>query len=187
MSHFEIIKKKPIPYSDEMGHSSYDNIKRVALMRNKNVITYLFFKLKISLLQSLAKKCPINKLRVLFHRWRGIHIGKNVYIGNNVVLDNFHPDCIYIEDDVVLNAESMIIAHFNPPIRFCNLFEAATNPVIIKSGALVGIRSVVMPGVIVGKCSVITAGSIVMKNVPPFTMVQGNPAKTFLNFEHLMH
>jgi acetyltransferase-like isoleucine patch superfamily enzyme len=186
MSHFEFPEKKIIPYYDEMGKSFFINIKREANQRNKNVISYLFYKLNLTILQALAKKSPINKFRVLFQRWRGVHIGENVYIGKNVFIDNFYPNFIYVEDNAVLNAESMIIAHFNPPKRFCNLFEANVNPVVIKTGAIIGIRAVIMPGVTIGNCSVVTSGSIVMKNVAPYTMVQGNPAKKILNFEHLM-
>ena len=187
MKAFDIEQKRAIPYYDDLGNSFFINIKREANERNKNVIVYLFYKFKLTLLQAMAKKSPINGLRVLFQQWRGVHIGGNVYIGKNVFIDNFYPNFIYIEDDAVLNAESMLIAHFNPSKRFCNLFEANVNPVVIKTGAFVGIRAVVMPGVTIGECAVVTAGSIVVKNVAPYTMVQGNPAKKILNFEHLMN
>jgi acetyltransferase-like isoleucine patch superfamily enzyme len=39
-----------------------------------------------------------------------------------------------------------------------------------------------MPGVTVGKASVVTSGSVVVTNVPPYTMVQGNPAKVIKQF-----
>jgi acetyltransferase-like isoleucine patch superfamily enzyme len=186
MCGFEIIGKKVIPYFDEKGNSFGINISREAQERNKNVLSYLFYKLKLIIFQAIAKKCPINRFRVSFQRWRGVHIGSNVYIGKNVYFDNFYPNFIYIEDNVSLNAESMIIAHFNPSIRFRSLFEANATPVLIKNGAIVGLRAIVMPGVTIGECAVVTAGSIVMKNVAPYTMVQGNPAKKILNFEHIL-
>ena len=186
MDYFENPGKRTIPYYDETGKSFLISIKREANQRNKNVISYLFYKFNLTLLQAMAKKFPVNKFRVLFQRWRGVNIGKNVYIGKNVFIDNFYPGYVFLEDNTVLNAESMIIAHYNPPKRFCNLFEANVNPVFIKEGAIIGIRAVVMPGVTIGKCSVVIAGSVVMKNVAAYTMVQGNPAKKILNFEHLM-
>ena len=186
MNKFQITEKRSIPYYDKMGKSLFTNIKREASQRNKWVLVYLLYKFMLTFLQSISKILPINSFRVMIQRWRGVHIGQNVYIGKNVYIDNFYPNFVYIEDDAVLNAESMVIAHFNPPQRFHNLFEASANPVLIKSGAIVGIRAVVMPGVTIGEFAVVTAGSIVMKNVSPYTMVQGNPAKKILNFEHLM-
>jgi acetyltransferase-like isoleucine patch superfamily enzyme len=186
MKKFNIVDKKAIPYYNENGNSFFVNVKSEARMRGKSSLTYLFYKLKLTLLQTMAKKFPVNSCRVLFQRKRGVHIGNNVYVGKNVYIDNFYPDFVYIEDNVILNAESMIIAHFNPSVRFSNLFEANANPVVIKEGAIVGLRAMVMPGVTIGESAVVTAGTVVMKNVAPYTMVQGNPAKKILNFEHML-
>jgi acetyltransferase-like isoleucine patch superfamily enzyme len=186
MKAYNRTEKKAIPYYDEMGSSFLISIKREANVRNKNVLSYLLYKFKLTLLQLFAQKAPLNKFRVLFQRWRGVHIGENVYVGKNVYIDNFYPDYVYLDDDAVLNTECMIIAHFNPSLRFRNLFEAKANPVLIGKGAFIGIRAILMPGTTIGECAVVTAGSVVMKNVAPYTMVQGNPAKKILNFEHLM-
>lgn len=186
MNKFELVSKKPIPYYDEMGNSFFINIKRVARERKMSLATYLLYKLKLIVLQSFADSCPFNSIRVKFQRLRGVHIGNNVYIGKKVFIDNLYPNFVYLEEGVHLHSGCMIISHFNPPKRFCNLFEACANPVVIKTGAIVGLRAVVMPGVTVGHNAVVTAGSIVMKNVAPFTMVQGNPARKILNFEHLL-
>jgi acetyltransferase-like isoleucine patch superfamily enzyme len=186
MNNFEVPGGETIPYYDEKDDSFFSNIKIVASKRNKGILAYLIYKFRISILQTLAKSCPVNSLRILFHRWRGVHIGRNAYIGRNVYIDNYYPNFIYLGDNIVLNAECMIIAHFNPPKRFRYLFEAKADPVIINSGAMIGIRAVIMPGITIGECAVVTAGSIVMKNVAPFTMVQGNPIKRILDFKHLM-
>jgi acetyltransferase-like isoleucine patch superfamily enzyme len=186
MSNFELEERKLIPYYDEMGNSFFINIKKEARVRNKSVFSYLFYKFNLIMLQAMAKKCPINKFRVIFQKWRGVHIGENVYIGKNVYIDNFYPNFVYLHDGVSLHAECMIISHFNPSYRFHNLFEASASPVVINNGAIVGIRAVVMPGVTLGECAVVTAGSVVMKNVAKYTLVQGNPAKRILNFEHIL-
>jgi acetyltransferase-like isoleucine patch superfamily enzyme len=187
MRTFKLEVKKAIPYYDDLGKSFITNIKQEARQRNKFVIFYIIYKLKITLYQALAKKLPLNIMRVMLQRFRGVNIGENVYIGKNVYIDNFYPNYVYLEDDTVLNAECMIIAHFNPSNRFRNLFEANVNPVVIKKGAFVGIRAMIMPGVTLGECAVVTAGSVVLGNVAPFTMVQGNPAKKILKFEHLLN
>ena len=47
----------------------------------------------------------------------------------------------------------------------------------IEDGVWIGMRAMIMPGIKIGEGAVIAAGSIVTKNVPPYTLVAGNPAK----------
>ena len=49
--------------------------------------------------------------------------------------------------------------------------------VIIKKNAWITIGSTILPGVTVGEGSVVAAGSVVSRDVPPYTMVAGNPAR----------
>jgi len=186
MNGYNIPEKKLIPFYDDLGHSFINNIRGVARERNVNVIYYLFYKLRLIFIQALANNCPINSTRVKLLRMKGVHIGKNVYIGRRVFIDNLYPDFVFLEDGVHLHTGCMIISHFNPPKRFNKLFEASANPVLIKSGAIVGLRAIIMPGVTIGQNAVVLAGSVIIKNVAPYTMMQGNPAKRVINFEHLM-
>lgn len=55
--------------------------------------------------------------------------------------------------------------------------EWTISNVHVKKGASIGARSVILPGVTIGKHSVVGAGSVVTKNVPDFTVVFGNAAK----------
>lgn len=50
-------------------------------------------------------------------------------------------------------------------------------PTIIEDHVWVGCKSVILKGVTIGEGSIVAAGSIVTKNVPPYTLVAGNPAK----------
>ncbi|MCG8475105.1 MAG: acyltransferase [Cytophagales bacterium] len=52
-----------------------------------------------------------------------------------------------------------------------------TKPIIIKDNVWLGLRSIVLKGVTIGEGSVVAAGSVVTKDVPPYTMVGGVPAK----------
>lgn len=186
MNRSEINIKTSIPYYDEKGSSFFKGLKNSASARRISVVHYLLHKIKLVMLQALAGMCPISSLRVRLYRMKGVHIGKNVYIGRKVFIDNLYPEYIYLADGVHLHTECMIISHFNPSVRFKGLFEACANPVIIDEGAIVGIRAIVMPGVHIGKGAVVTAGSVALASVPAFTMVQGNPAKKILNFEHML-
>jgi len=59
---------------------------------------------------------------------------------------------------------------------------AVVKPVVLEDHCFIGVNAVVMPGVTVGKASVVASGSVVVSNVPPFTMVSGNPAKVIKRF-----
>ena len=47
----------------------------------------------------------------------------------------------------------------------------------VKDGAVIGIAAVILPGIVIGENSVITAGSIVTKNVPKEAVMMGSPAR----------
>lgn len=62
--------------------------------------------------------------------------------------------------------------------------ELDMRPVIIEEEAHIGANSVLVPGVTIGKRSQIGAGSVVTKDVPPFSVVVGNPAKVIKSYNH---
>lgn len=134
----------------------------------------------------LAYACPNNTLRQWMHRRRGVHIGKRVYLGMFCFLDNLHPEYIYIEDNASINAGTMILTHFNPMKRYAPIFQAQVAPVLIKEGAIVAVRSTIMPGVCIGANAVVSAGSVVEHDVADYTIVKGVPAKKVLEFRDLI-
>ncbi|MBU1097083.1 MAG: hypothetical protein KKB34_11430 [Bacteroidetes bacterium] len=54
--------------------------------------------------------------------------------------------------------------------------------VIIKDGAHIGLGAIIMPGVIIGEGAVIGAGAVVTKDIPPYTLAVGVPAKIIKKF-----
>ena len=50
-------------------------------------------------------------------------------------------------------------------------------------GVWIGLNSIILKGVNIGKCSIVAAGSVVTKNVPPYTVVAGNPARVVKTLE----
>lgn len=132
----------------------------------KRTIGQMCRKVLNTILSRLAYTCPINSWRIQFHRWRGVHIGKNVYLGMYCIFDNLSPEYIYIKDNVSVNANTMIITHFNPVDRFDKAFEACIRPVVIEEKAMVSVRCTILPGVHIGEYSVISAGMVIDKDVP---------------------
>lgn len=117
-------------------------------------------------LQLLARIAPGEQsVRVILHRARGVRIGKAVKIGYDVVLENARPDLINIDDGAFIGMRVTIIAHFKE-----------FGGVRIGKDAFIGPGSIILPKVTIGAGAVILAGTVVSQSVPPFTVVQGNPA-----------
>lgn len=127
-----------------------------------------------TVLASWAYNCPLNGLRVLFHRMRGCHIGKGVYIGRYCFFDNMYPEYIYIYDGASVNAECMLLTHFNPFETWQGVFNAEVKPIVIGENAIVAVRCTIMPGVRVGKYAVVSGGMTIEKSVPDYYMVRAN-------------
>lgn len=134
-------------------------------------------KIRNTILLLLAYPCPLNGWRIKLHQWRGVHISQNAYIGMFVYIDNLYPDYVFIGDNVGLTTGVTVLAHFNPSQRFRRIFKPYVNPVVIKHGALVAVRSIIMPGVTIGELAIVSAGSVVSENVEDKTLVRGNPAR----------
>ena len=118
------------------------------------------------ILQHLARILPgARSLRVSLHRARGVQIGKNVWIGYDVILETSRPHLIKLEENCELSMRVTVIAHFRGPTG-----------VTIERDAFIGPGAIILPNVVVGRGAVVTAGSVVTRSVPPMTVVQGNPA-----------
>lgn len=113
---------------------------------------------------------------------RNCNIGKDVYIdvdvviGDNVKVQNFATIYrgVVIEDDVFIG----------PHVTFTNdLYPRSFStdwkpvPTLVKKGASIGANATIVCGVTIGEYAMIGAGAVVTKDVPPFGLVYGNPAK----------
>ncbi|HRY82205.1 MAG TPA: acyltransferase [Candidatus Moranbacteria bacterium] len=102
--------------------------------------------------------------------------GLNIKIGNRVLIS--HNCNIFDNDTHPLDAEKRhvqfknIINQGQP--KNINLNDKA---VVIKNDVLIGANAIVLKGVTIGEGAVVAAGSVVAKDVEPYTVVAGNPAK----------
>src|SRR6266480_6388770 len=84
--------------------------------------------LKNRLLQALARSVPgATSLRVWLNRWRGVHIGQNVWIGYDAIIETSRPDLVTIRDGAAVQIRATIIAHFREELG-----------VVIEEDAIVG-------------------------------------------------
>ncbi len=125
----------------------------------------------------------------MFHQvrpflWRkiGIKVGKNVWLGYGIYLDVDGYNLIEIGDNTIITSQCLLLTHkrnmhLYHKGDFQNELPYIRKPIIIEDNASIGMRSIIMPGVTIGRGAVVAAGAVVTKDVPPYTIVAGNPAK----------
>lgn len=139
--------------------------------------TFITWKRLKSILFLKLSKLPMpgHVYRPLFVKWGGVKVldYKNTFFGEDIRWDTIRPDLIIIEKGVRLTAGVCIITHFiNPQTNVSQKAE-----VRIKEGAFIGVNTIITKPVIIGKCSVVGAGSVVTKDIPDYEVWAGNPAK----------
>ena len=114
-------------------------------------------------------------LRVWLHRMRGVRIGKRTFIGTAAIIETEHPQLVAIGSNVTIGIRCIIIAHFRETAGVKRTERLPT--VVIEDDVFIGPGCIILQNVRVGSGSVVAAGSIVNKDVPPHTLVRGNPAE----------
>ena len=135
------------------------------------------------LLGNLVRWAPRGVILVL-HRWRGVRMGEGCFIDPSSIVETAYPENVSLGDDVRITAGAIIMTHIKAPhyLRDTGIMPAVVKPVVLEDHSFIGVNSVIMPGVTVGKAAVVASGAVVNNNVPPYTMVAGNPAKVIKTF-----
>lgn len=114
------------------------------------------------------------------HRMRGVRIANihRVFIAGNVLIDSRFPELVEIADEAYITRNVMILSHFAPsPFLEARIGGVRTACVVIGKGAYLGVGAIILPGVTIGEGAVVGAGAVVTKDVAPYAMVAGNPAR----------
>jgi acetyltransferase-like isoleucine patch superfamily enzyme len=108
---------------------------------------------------------------------RNVRIGEFCGINEGVFILGHHS--IDIGSWVVLSARCMLIDSGLNLKGYARLDfpEHVASFVKVEDGAWIGAGAIILPGVTVGKKSIVGAGSVVTRDVPPYTVVAGNPAR----------
>nr|MDO8088523.1 acyltransferase [Candidatus Sigynarchaeum springense] len=112
--------------------------------------------------------------RALLFKLVGVKIGEGCHISQWTKLDPILPHFITFEEDSGTGMDAMILTH---NLMTSTKFTFRFGPVRLKAHSRVGARAIILPGVEIGEHSIVGAGSVVTKDVPPYTIVAGNPAK----------
>ncbi|MFN8619371.1 MAG: acyltransferase [Chloroflexota bacterium] len=115
---------------------------------------------------------------------RGLVIGEDVAILEDVFLDGSHCWHISIGDHVTLAPRVMILAHDASTKRHLDLTKVGK--VEIGDRVFVGAGTIIMPGVRIGHDAIIGAGSVVTSEIPPATVAAGNPAKVIMGLDEFL-
>lgn len=141
-------------------------------------------------------------LRVPLYRLAGFKIGTGCTIRANVKLISGVPDFydklvlgpnVFISDHVTINLDAEVRlgenvsigphvliytgGHKIGPSSQRRLPDVTTGPVTIEDGAWIQVGAVILPGVTIGRGTIVAAGAVVFQDVPPNSYVRGNPAK----------
>ena len=114
---------------------------------------------------SIGKNCKISSHTFICE---GVHIEDNVFIGHNVTFINDKlPRSVNVDGEMQNESDWKVVETF------------------IKKGASVGSSATILCGITVGENSIIGAGAVVTKDVPPNTVAAGVPAKIMKKLENV--
>jgi acetyltransferase-like isoleucine patch superfamily enzyme len=111
-----------------------------------------------------------DSLRPLLHTLRGVRVGQNVFIGEDVYIDGEYPECVEIQDGAQIALRSTIVAH-----------TRGSGGVVIGRNSFIGAGCLIIAPagktLVVGEGAVVMAGSVVTTSVAPFTMCGSERAR----------
>lgn len=110
-------------------------------------------------------------MRMRWWRFRlmGMDIDKTTYISPNARLDHTYPKGVHIGKHSAIASGCHVMTH--------DFSRKVHTDTWIGDYCLIGINAIILPGLRIGDHCVVGAGSVVTKDVPPHTIVAGNPAK----------
>lgn len=120
---------------------------------------------------SLGRISPSFVVKDFLYRLLGVKIGKNASVGLMVMLDIFFPEEIEIGDNVIIGYNTTLLGH-----EFLR-DEWRKGKVIIEKDVVIGANCTLLPGIVVGEGAVVSAMSLVNRDIPPHSFYGGVPVR----------
>ena len=138
-----------------------------------------FSKMRLSCLKKIFPKTGTDILiesDIFFGNGRDIEIGNHVQINENCWIRNAKiGNCVMIAPNVMILNYGHITTSTDIPMIYQG--KRDYKQTLIEDDVWIGARCIILPGIHIGKGAIIAAGSVVVKDVEPFSVVGGNPAK----------
>lgn len=130
---------------------------------------------------------PVNSVRIFGLKLVGSIVGEKVYLGSSflIITDKSEKDSRVIIGDRVSIAPRVtaILVSGSNNSKLKSVIPWKRGSVVIKDDAWIGVGTIIYPNIVIGEGAIVTAGSVVTKDVEPFTMVGGVPAKIIKKIE----
>ena len=122
------------------------------------------------------------KIRPWLLRRMGAKVGKDVFIGDHCRFDQSLCHLITLDDHVHITSGTRLLCHKRDTSNYCVGDDSAKLPYIkapihFKKGSMIGMESMVMPGVTIGEGAIVGAAALVSKDIPDWCVAVGSPAK----------
>lgn len=134
--------------------------------------------------QLLARRMPLipGRWRVLLQRLHGVNFvdWRSVFIGEDVAFDDLYPDAIQVGRGVIITTGVIILTHyldtrFQPTLS--RPFRFYRGKVVIGDYVFIGAKTVISKPIHIGEGAIIGANSVLTRNVPPYAIMVGVPAR----------
>ncbi len=166
---------------EEYGQVSFWRVFVSSLKHVRNA-----FLLKYCMYSVLLSPVNYRKIRPILWRWMGAKVGKDCFIGYEVWADMTNMDLIELEDYVHITTRCILLCHKRDLRNYHVGDNSAKLPyvrkkIVLKKGCMIGMNTTIMPGVTIGEGAMVGAGSVVTKDIPPWTIATGSPAVVVKN------
>ena len=148
-------------------------------MQIKKIVSYTFYR--------IARCAPASNLRILaLKKVSYVRIGDGCYIGPNLTITPFGGEAnlkkhrnslLVIGNRVTISPNVSFLCSMHPEKSKLSEIYGKTEPIVIEDDVWIGAGAIIMGGVKIHECSIVGAGAVVTKDVPPYTVVVGVPAK----------
>jgi acetyltransferase-like isoleucine patch superfamily enzyme len=149
---------------------------------NKEILKHDYSLIRIyrKFLFFIASKFPFipGKIRAIIFKKGGVNFvnAKSCFIGYNVYFDDLHPELISVGEGTIITEGTRILSHFLDT-AYIDFDHQYLGKVSIGSKVFIGMNVIVVKPVNIGDGAVIGANSVITKDILPYTIWGGNPAK----------